>query len=89
LKPHWIKVRLVPEPDLSARPDYWRAKPVGESYPREEFSAKITDGPKEESLDGDGRIEYQGIPAGTCSFRFDEFFDAIEDYFEKELKELS
>jgi len=75
-KTHKIKIILVKLPDLKARPDWWM-KEKKWPYPYEPFSAVITDGPKKGALDGSGDVGYSGIPGGSCSIKFTQFYDAI------------
>jgi hypothetical protein len=71
-----IKLHLMPLP-FNGLPAWWRQR-AADPYASEPFAATLTDGPKQGSLDGDGRIGYEQIPPGSCEFQFKEFYRAIE-----------
>jgi hypothetical protein len=80
---------LVRQPDLESRPDWWPAAQSG-PYTSEQYSASLTDGPREGSLDGDGAVDAQNIPAGSCEFQATkDFYDEIEQYFDSQLNQGS
>lgn len=64
---------------------WWPARKV-EAYSSEPFYAWLTDGEKTGSLNGAGMVRFDGIPAGTCGFRFHKFYDEIDQFFKKELR---
>lgn len=76
---HRIALTLVPAPDVKARAahSWWPARPPG--YGGVAFAAEITDGHRDGALGSDGRVEFEGIPAGTCSFKFATFYDDVEE----------
>jgi hypothetical protein len=82
---HWIEVKLTAQPDLSPRPDYWPAKEGGSCYAAERFTATITHGPDDGSLDGQGTVRYDDIPAGSCQIRFHKFHEEIQRFFDEQL----
>jgi hypothetical protein len=67
-----------PAPDVKARASHawWPARPPG--YGGAAFAAEITDGHRDGALGSDGRVAFDGIPAGTCSFKFATFYDDVE-----------
>ena len=75
---HRVALRLVPLPVAKAPSAYpwWPAR--ARSYGDAAFSAEITDGHHDGTLDGRGCVSFEDIPAGTCSFSFPEFYDDIE-----------
>lgn len=81
---HWIRVSLVRQPDLKARPKWWApAKPL--PYASEPYNADTPQGKKSGSLDGQGSVRFDGIPAGTCQFQFKKFYEKIEQHFKETL----
>lgn len=81
---HWISMRLIRQPDVQLRPDWWPAWD-DVPYKSEQYKAQITNGPTAGNLDGDGFVKFWSIPAGTCQFVFPNFYKEIEDYFAKQL----
>lgn len=77
-KTHRIALMLSPAPDVNARAAHawWPVRPPG--YGGAAFTAEVTDGPRAGALDRNGRIAFEGIPAGTCCFRFATFYDDVE-----------
>jgi hypothetical protein len=73
-KTHWIKIDLLR--DVKDRPKWW-VKDSKTKYPYEPYSAKITSGPKVGALDSAALAEYDGIPAGSCSIKFTQFYKGI------------
>ena len=82
---HWIVVRLIRLPDKKQRDSWWPIR-RHEAYASESFSAEITDGHKDGKLDGNGSVSYDNIPAGSCQFLFNQFYDEIDQFFKKELR---
>ena len=81
---HWIVVKLVRMPDIKDRHDWWPARRT-EPYGSESFSAEITDGHKDGSLNSGGTVRFDNIPAGTCAFLFNKFYKEIDEFFSKQL----
>jgi hypothetical protein len=84
-------VKLIRLPDKKPRNEltvknvpWWPARSV-EAYSSESFSAEITDGHKDGSLNGAGMVRFDGIPAGSCRFLFTKFYDEIDQFFSKQL----
>jgi hypothetical protein len=84
-KTHWIQVELLRNSVGGQRPSWWPPKQQP-PYAKEPFSAEITDGHKEGALNGQGSVRYDGIPCGTCTFKFKVFYKEIEDYIAAQLK---
>lgn len=81
---HWVSMRLIRQPDVQLRPDWW--PPLDQApYKTEQYKAQITNGPTAGNLDDDGFVKFSGIPAGSCQFVFANFYKEIEDYFSKQL----
>lgn len=79
LQDHSIRVDLVELTDLQPRPVWWWPKdPGGFPYPYEPYSAEITDGHKDSSLDVGGSTRYDCIPAGSCSIQFKQFLQTVQ-----------
>jgi hypothetical protein len=81
---HWIKVSLVRQPDLKARPAWWPPQ-KGLPYNSEPYDADTTQGKKNGSLDGQGSVKFNNIPAGTCQFQFKKFHEKIKQHFKEQL----
>lgn len=80
----WITIRLVREDYLKKPPpfmkkpgDWWLPEPA-RGYSSEQFSAEITDGHKDGETDGQGYVEYDDIPSGSCSIQYKPFYLDIE-----------
>lgn len=78
-KLHWIQLTLLRLKDQKKRPDWWAPAPSSLPYAYEPFKAKITDGPKEDALDGSGVSRYDSIPGGNCEWHFHKFFEQVEN----------
>ncbi len=77
---HWIRIQVVPRPDLKQRPAYWA--PVGSNpYVTEAFTAQITDGHHDGELDGGASVRFDRIPAGSCQVTLQEFFKPVKELF--------
>lgn len=70
-----ITIALRPKPYIEDAPEEWLAPPDDTLYAYMHFKAEITDGPKDDYLDGSGFVAYDEIPQGPCSIRFPEFYD--------------
>ena len=81
---HWISVQLIRHPDLQARPAWW-PRPQKPPYNSEPYKANTTKGEKVDSLNGYGIARYDNIPAGTCQFRFNRFYEKIDQFFRDQL----
>lgn len=77
-KKHRFTLKLAPLPDGKDRSAYswWPARPPG--YASAKYSAEITDGHHSGSLDGDGAVKFEGIPAGSCRIEFAAFYDDVK-----------
>ena len=81
---HWVSVKLIRQPDLQSRPSWWRAR-ESPPYPLEAYRAEITSGKTSGSLNGDGLVRFDRIPAGTNSFTFSGFYKEIENCLKEQL----
>ena len=77
-KQYHIAIMLVPLPTASVHSDTPWWPPGKRSYTDLPFSADITDGHHDGTLDGAGVVAFDGIPEGTCSISFPQFYDDIE-----------
>jgi len=66
------------------RESWWPSR-RGEAYGSEPFSAVLTDGHRDGSLDAAGMVRFDDIPAGSCEFLFNKFYDEIDKYFNDQL----
>lgn len=82
---HWIVVKVIRKPDKKQRHGWWPARRT-EAYSSESFSAEITDGHKDGSLNSTGMVRFDNIPAGSCQFLFNKFFEEIDQFFKKQLQ---
>jgi hypothetical protein len=83
-----IRIQLIRLPDVGERPTYWPTTTTG-PYASERYSAEITDGHHDGSLDGQGSVRFDNIPSGSCSIRFPDFYVEIERYFDQQLQPVS
>jgi hypothetical protein len=81
---HWISVQLIRHPDLTVRPAWW-PPPQLPPYDSEPYKANTTKGKDVGSLNGYGSARYDNIPAGTCQFHFDRFYEKIDQFFREKL----
>lgn len=91
---HWISVKLVRRPDVQARPKWWPTPPniplwlttlQNLPYGGETYSADLTSGKKTGSLNGDGVVRFDNIPAGKCQINITQFYEDIEQFFKYKL----
>lgn len=78
-------MKLIRLPDKKKRESWWPVRLV-EAYSSESFSAEITNGHKDGSLNAAGMVRFDNIPAGGCQFLFNKFYDEIDQFFSKQLK---
>jgi len=77
-KNHRFALKLMPLPDLKPRSAYSWWPPRPPDYANIPYSADITDGHHDGSLDGDGRMKFEGIPGGSCGVSFATFYDDVK-----------
>lgn len=79
---HWIQVYMRREPGMRLPVEPEALQPYGDEfipYRFERFASQLTCGRYDDALDGWGEIRIDGIPAGTCHFRFIEFYNRVEN----------
>ena len=68
----WIAFRLI-------RADNKR----GVTY--EPFVATLTNSSQDGRLGGNGSVNFYGLPSGTCSIKFNEFYKGMTDWADERL----
>ncbi len=74
---HWFSIELVPCADKSARKAWWPAKRQT-SFPSESMRITLAGVGPQQTLDGNGKFNKTGLPAGDATLKFDRFHAEIE-----------
>lgn len=74
---HWFHIELAPCPDKSARKAWWPVKRK-KSYPSESMRISLGGVGPQQTLDGNGKFDKSGLPAGDATVKFDRFYIDLE-----------